>query len=174
MSLGGFTLLIRITRAVVSGGFYDSGTLYSKAEMELEGVLTAFDYRDLPKRLALKMKTFVSVNIEFSDVEVRSPDVDDDQPYIGKIQLRDRAHDEFYESDRMDIRCSVDVVLPVVMFQELKSMDGRWLQFETIHDMIQEPTKDQQTDHIVAFVKRCYFEVASARDESEPKLGVCP
>lgn len=170
MSLGGFTSLIRIVRTTVSGGLYDTGTSYSKAEMELEAVLTAFDYCDLPKRLPSNTKTFLSVKVEFSEADVRSSDVDDDQPYIGQIQLRDRAKDKFYENDEMDIRCSVDVVLPAAMLQQLRSMDGRCIQFETIHDVIQEPTKEQQTDHIVAFVKRCYFEVGEEIDDMERKL----
>jgi hypothetical protein len=38
-------------------------------------------------------------------------------------------------------------------------MSGDDITFETIHQLIENPTNDQKADHVVAFVKRAYFQV---------------
>ena len=42
-------------------------------------------------------------------------------------------------------------------------MRNDFIKFETIHEIINEPTERQQVDHVVALVKRVYFEAAAEK-----------
>lgn len=97
--------MVRMTRSTTIVGFGDSGTFLTSVQMEMEGTLLECEYRDLPARLSRKIKTFVSVDIEFTE----NPDwashvdvyTDDGDRYIGTLQLRDRMHERQSLSERV-------------------------------------------------------------------------
>lgn len=162
-------------------GFGDSGTFLGSVQMEMEGTLLECEYRDLPARLSRRIKTFVSVDIEFTD----NPDwaghvdvyTDDGDRYIGTLQLRDRMHERqsFSETDDTEVRAHVNILLPITALPRLMSLTGYDCRLDTVHDIVDDPTnrdaadddqlqeqqreqKAQTTDHVIAFVKRIYLE----------------
>jgi hypothetical protein len=45
------------------------------------------------------------------------------------------------------------------------------IKVQTIHEFIEEPTERQRTDHIVALVKRIYFEISPLHNETKARRG---
>ena len=167
MSLGGFTSSVQVTRSCVRGGFTDRGDPRVGAEMEFEGRLLVFHYGDLRERITRQTKTSVHVQIEFTDTQEVAWDIEDgDKPYIGTIQLFDHRTEENIDTE---IDAIVSITLPISMFQQLTLMEGKYIRFETIHDLIQNATEDQKQDQIVAFVKRVYFETTSDLEPEREK-----
>lgn len=168
MSLGGFTSLVQIARLCVSGGFTDHGQLRIGAEMELEGRLLVFLYGNLRERITRQTKTSVHVEIKFTEIKAASWNIEDEnKPYIGTIQLFDHTAEENVDTE---IDAIVKITLPMNMVQQLGLMQGRYVKLETIHDLIQSPTEDQKQNHVVALVKRVYFETTSGLEpETEKK-----
>ena len=159
-SLGGFESSVRIAKSSISGGFLENGKPYIKGEVELEGRLLVFHYGDLRERLTQQTKTGVGVKIEFTETQEVHWNVDNDEPYIGTISLLDHRAEPKPPTDQ-EIIAGVDITLPITMFHGLTLMGGGDIRFSTIHDLIERPTKDQELEHTVAFVKRVYFEPRS-------------
>jgi len=168
MTLGGFKSAVRITRSGFSGGFTEGGVPRVSADMELEGKLLAFHYGNLRERITHNTKSAVNVDIEFAeDQEIPVESEDEHKSYIGTIQLIDYSKEEDSFSD-VELGAVVRITLSIDMFFQLSLWEGKAINFETIHDIIKNPTEDQKTDHVVAFVKRVYFE-STAEPTPQPE-----
>jgi hypothetical protein len=144
MTLGGFTSLVNIKRSRFSGGFTDGKKPYFNAEMEMEGKLLVFHYGTLREQISRETKTSVSVEIEFTETQEVAVDTQgEDKAYIGTIQLFADENEEKYVDD-FEIGAVVRITLPIAMFSQLSSWEGKSIRFETIHDIIKHPTVDQK------------------------------
>jgi hypothetical protein len=163
-SVGGFAAVVRISRSTTTIGLGHDRAFRTSAQMELEGELLECHYRDLDTRLTRRTKTWVAVDIDFSENPDPTEYVQDyaegEDRYVGTIQLGDRVYDRefFQETDDTEVWAIVRLVLPLSAFQLLVPLIGRELRVDTVHDLIQSPTDDQKTDHVIAFVKRILFE----------------
>lgn len=184
MSIGGFSAMVRMTSHKTRIGFGDTGTFRGDAQMEMEGTLLECEYRDLAARLSHGIKTFVSVDIEFTEDPDWAGHVDvytnDGDRYLGTLQLRDRVYDKnsFSETDTTEVRAHVSILLPITALHSLIPLTGYVYRLDTVHDLIDDPTdagavrkvdeEDQgeleffrrarRTDHVIAFVKRICLE----------------
>lgn len=165
--MSSLTAIVYITIAKHSGGYNDGGIPIVRAQMELEGKLREFNYGNLKKRLTRDTKTSVYVDLEFTEEQEVSVDCEDkEKNYIGTIQLTEHEKDEHDDTEVGAIVCAK---LPIKMFPQLLLMEGKYIALETIHDIIKNPTEDQKTDHIVAFVKRVYFKISVDSPEQGKK-----
>ena len=157
MTLGGFTASVRITSVRLSGGLDDRGMPCVRADMEFEGKLLVFHYRDLKETLKSKTKCTVSVEIEFKEKKEVEPHFfrNREKQYIGTIQLFENQDEKETKDEANAI---VRVALPISMLPPLQAMKDDVIKFETIHDLVREPDTHQKADCIVALVKRIYFE----------------
>jgi len=134
----------------------------------LEGGLDELRYGDLRGRISREIESWVRVEIEFTE----SQEIDDRaegerQAYIGRIHLNDCR-----SKDKPDggLNAIVRIRLPLTMFHQLKLMEGKLITFDTIHDLIENPSEEQKQDHIIAFVKRAYFDTTTEFEtETEKK-----
>ena len=141
-TLGGFTSSVRVINYFVRGGVNERSEAFIGAEMELEGTIRAFHYKDLKESLPPTTKTFASIEIEFTEDQQPSWPVENtDRPYIGTIQLRDLRAEENSDTD---IVAFVRITLPFSMLQSLILMEGKSILFDTIQDFIDEPTPHQK------------------------------
>lgn len=180
MSMGGFAAMVRVTRSTTMVGFGDTGTFLNSVQMEMEGTLLECEYRDLSARLSRGIKTFVSVDLEFTE----NPDwaghvdiyTDDGDRYLGTLQIRDRMHDgqSFSETDDAEVRAHINILLPITALHRLMLLTAYDCKLDTVHDFVdvhnrdatnddqiqeqQRQQKAQKTDHVIAFVKRIYLE----------------
>jgi hypothetical protein len=119
VSLGGFTSVIQMRKCVVSGGFHETGVRYSDASAELEGQLVLFE-RGGVRRVFEPDAANVSVQITFSDEEISTWEVPDDQPYIGTISFSEIKSEDRPAQEQTLCRAHVDIVLPVNMFSLIR------------------------------------------------------
>lgn len=159
MTRGGFAAYVRCTRFEVSGGLsgakFKLNEPYVKGEMEFEGKFSEFHYKDLKKGLPNKIRPKATVLIEFTERQELEPYYSSrEHPFIGSMQYWEAEK----ETDNTVVH--VRVTLPISMVPLLHSMRNDLIKFETIHEIINEPTERQELDHVVALVKRIYFEVA--------------
>lgn len=163
MSRGGFTASVRITKTEVGGGFTNS-SLYNEARMELEGKLDTFWESLLESRIDRKAKASVSILIEFTKPQEITDRYDGGaKSYIGVIGLvdyRKREKNNFVDDDT-EMSAYVELTLPIEMLSQISLFEGKLITFDTIHDIVKNPTEDQKADGTVAFVKRVYFEVST-------------
>ena len=112
-----------------------------------------------------EIKATVSVEISFYETQVEELDYADveseewlgsDQRYMGVISI---IKDMTVGGGGVEIFVNVQINLPVQAYSELMLMNGKNIKFETIHDVIGAPSKNQREDNLVAMVKRVYFEV---------------
>jgi hypothetical protein len=149
MSLGGFTAIVEITRARVSGGFGDGGQVFNHAQMELEGKLSELFYGDFRGHIADHITASVDLVIDFTETQERSQELEDtDQAYIGHIRLT---------VAEKEIHAVVSITLPIAVFQQLSIFGDKKFLIDTIHDIIANPSECEKDKHIVAYVKRVYF-----------------
>jgi len=152
MTLGGFTAIATIVKARISGGLNDKGEEYIGADMELEGKLLVFHYGSLKDTLRQKTKAEAYIQIEFKEYQQQDNCYEDGETkYIGDIRLREEA---------TEVQTFVNITLPLSIFPILKSMKGENITFDTTHDMVNNPSRRQKADNIVALVKRAYFEIS--------------
>jgi hypothetical protein len=57
------------------------------------------------------------------------------------------------------------------VFPLLQAMGTDQILFDTIHDLIANPSERQQQDHVVAFVERVYFQRRIEEKVEEKKKG---
>lgn len=169
MSLGGFTAYVRCTRFEVSGGLHGAehrlNEPYLASEMELEGKFSEFHYKELEKGLPNKIHPKANVLIEFTERQELEPYYSSrEHPFIGSMRYWQA------EKDTDNTVVTVKVTLPISMVPLLHSMRNDFIKFETIHEIINEPTKRQQVDHVVALVKRVYFEAAAEKQSEQSEL----
>ncbi|MCP4683122.1 MAG: hypothetical protein GY864_12370 [Desulfobacterales bacterium] len=161
MTRGGFKSTVRIIKTWFSGRFVD-GIPRVFADMELGGKLLVFNYGNLRERITPDTKAEVSVEIEFrQDQEIPVEAENERESYIGTIRLSDYSQREADSSNDLELSVIVRINLPIDMFYQLSLWEGKAISFETIHDIIKNPTEDQKLDHVVAFVKRVHFETTA-------------
>lgn len=173
MSKGGFGAKVQVTSRMTMVGFGDSGAFLSgQTNIEMEGTITECWYRDLPERLPLGIKTFIALQIEFTEQpdRVQQLDIytDDGDRYIGALHLRDRKYDKssFAENDDMELRASISLLLPLAAFSQLELSAEQVYQLETVHDPIDDSTAAQKADHVIALIKRIYLQPVFGSSES--------
>ena len=162
MSKGGFRAYVRVTRVDLAGGLDGKGRPYEGAEMELEGKLLEFKYKNLmkspetdPLRKILKDGN-CSVYIEFVEEQQLGSEFEEegDQKHIGAIYLSGWGEGDIKAGP---IDSDIRLQLPFSMFSNLLSMRSNSIFLETIHDLIAAPTDDQREVEMVALVRRVYF-----------------
>jgi len=152
MTLGGFTSLVRIAEAKLGGGFGDGGTSFTNGEMKLEGKLLELNFGDYKGRIAKGVDISTYICVTFTENQERSWDLEDTtEAYMGKIH---------HDSSESPLAFSLKLTLPTIMFQRILALGDKNILFDTIHDKVQEPSEREKADHIVAYVKRVYFQRA--------------
>ncbi|RIK60668.1 MAG: hypothetical protein DCC63_03285 [Nitrospira sp.] len=165
-SLGGFTANLQIVRYCLSGGLKDDRRSFVAAEMELDGEIEELYYKDFRGPLPSKLKNLASVSIKFIDGQVVPADevaclIGEWEPassYIGSLQLSSRTENRAFCQNTPALLATVDIILPLSMMQPLALMQGKSIRFDTVHDLIANPTEAQKADHLIAFVKRVHFQ----------------
>lgn len=158
MSLGGFKVAVKIVRSQFGCGLDDKGIPISKASMELEGRLIELNYGNLEgDKLLFKKKTKVYADIEFTEKqEIDEGLSTSEKQYIGSIHYNENEKPMFDNEEQIIVR--IGMTLAYHAFSQLSSMAGRDIAVETIHDVVLNPDIRQKQDHIVALIKRAYFE----------------
>ena len=162
MFVGDMTSFVRISNYMVGTGIGNPGKQIYTYSMELEGKLLKFYYgrfRDQDRDEL--QKTTVYVQIEFTESSIT---IDDEENYIGKISLFEKQEKDVFEQNNL-LRITIN--LPVNIFSQLCLLEGKNFIFETVQDIINNPTDDQKTDRIIAFVKRIYIQVTPAEIKKE-------
>ncbi len=159
MSLGGFKAVVKIVRSQFGCGLGDKGVPISKASMELEGRLIELNYGNLNgDKLLFNKKTKVSIDIEFTEKQEIDEGIStDEKQYIGSIHYDKNEKPMFDSEEKIVVRIGMTLVYHA--FSQLFPMEGRDIVVETIHDIVVNPDSRQKQDHIVALIKRAYFEV---------------
>lgn len=153
MPIGGFQAIVKMHNYEFRCGFDDAGEPLKSANMELEGRLVEFSFGEFIQMLqeGHAKKVHVSLYIEFTGQQVINDRYsEEDKKYIGRIQA-------YQPSGEKTPVVYVSITLPYDLFSQICSVGEREITFDTIHDLITEPTEDQKTDHVVALVKRVYF-----------------
>lgn len=177
MTKGGFTAAVKIIRFDLCGGVSGEGRFFTRGEMELDGSLTELHYGDFKGALPPGTKSKVFIRIEFIDfyeVPLRIlgplPEESEEEParpYLGTLRFEDprtRTMTEEPPLRDMDLWAGFDIVLPLSMAHSLVLMEGKPILFDSIHDLITNPTEEQKVDRVVAFVKRVYFSIRARQE----------
>lgn len=168
MSAGGFTAYVNCKRVRVCGGYSGEQVPQLKSDMLFEGKLALFHYKDLKEGFPKNMlQPIVEVTVDFTEKQEHGPYPYysmNDQPFIGWIGY-------WEDEERRHASASVRVSLPISMVPLLQSMRNDLIQVETIHEIIEEPTERQRLNHVVALVKRIYFEIAVQQNDTKPRRG---
>lgn len=150
MSVGGFTSLVQIKLTKISGGFGDGGKPYTDGKMELEGRLLELDFGDIRGRINKSVEASTRIDISFTESHGRIEGLKGGaNAYIGTIHLNKSGS---------NIYASAKLVLPVAMFHQISVFGEKEFIFDTIHDKVEKPSEREQADHIIAYVKRAYFQ----------------
>ena len=166
MSAGGFTAYVNCKRFRVTGGLSGARNVpYVDSYMLFEGKVAVFHYKDLPHRFPNNLQPVVEVVVEFTEKQEFEPYFSTaDRPFIGSIRY---VEDE----QRRNAGANVRVTLPISLVPLLQSMRNDLIQVETIHEIIEEPTKRQRVDSVVALVKRIRFEIALQQNDTKSRRG---
>jgi hypothetical protein len=157
MSIGGFQAIVKIDNYMFRCGFGDRGEPCKSADMKLEGRLVGFTFGKPAEKLPHGKEVRVSLDIEFTEQQgINDWHSEEDKKYVGDIRV---------SSDEQMVW--VSITLPYDIFFQICSAGEREIIFETIHDLITEPTQDQKKDHVVALIKRVYF--SESRKDSKTK-----
>ena len=149
MSIGGFTAVVEVTEIRVSGGFGDGGQVFNEARMKLNGKLSDLHYGDFRGPIAKHITAWVNIVIHFMESQERLDLEDTDKAYIGDIRL---------DVSENAIRADVNIALPIAVFEQISVFGDKKIRFDTVHDIIASPSEREKADHVVAYVKRAYFE----------------
>lgn len=150
MTLGGFTSLVRITEAEIGGGFGDGGKPFTNGEMKLEGKLLELHFGDYEGRIPKGVDISTYIRVSFTESQERLWDLESTpEAYMGKIQ---------HDSSESILVFTLALTLPIIMFQQVLALGDKNILFDTIHDKVQKPSEREKADHIVAYVKRVYFQ----------------
>lgn len=167
MALREFEAIVRMIRLRTSGGFDENKSSFVSTKMEFEGRVTTFNYADLADlrdNLTEKYDSKVSIKIEFCDEKKQYDHFSDkEHPYIGTIEL----FREERETLKNKLSAYVEIYLPNSMLPILHQMRDEWIYFDTINDLIHNPTEHQKEKGCVALIKRVNFE--SYKAEETPK-----
>lgn len=139
--------LVNIRSARVGSGFSDGGQPFVKGHMELDGTVMGLFYREHRSVVSREMQTYLSVEIEFTESQERSEDIESHvrKAYIG------RCHMEITDKE---IRSLLRITLPIRMYRDILLLGQDQLVYETIQDA----TEGERTGHVVAYITRVYFE----------------
>lgn len=145
------TGLVNIHTAKLGGGFTDGGRPFVKAEMELRGTVMTLFHGEHRGQVAEGTQTSFSVEIDFTEEQTRSDDIEDHvtKAYIGLCHLR--------MIDK-EIRVSLRITLPMTMYQHILLLGREDIWCETIQDANESPTPQEHTNHVAAYVTRVYFD----------------
>ncbi len=160
MSLGHLTAFIQLDKARLSGGFSDGGRPFNNVVVKFTGRLSDLDYGEFRGPLPNTVKSSADIEIDFTDAQERDRDTeeygtgdleeeDTIKPYIGTIHLTTTEN---------ELHAQVFITLPIIMFHQLIALGEKEILLDTTYDIVTNPSEREKTDHIIAYVKRAYFE----------------
>ena len=161
MTLGGFAAYVRCTTVEVSGGLLDTRVPFVSTHMKFRGRVAMFKYEGMRNDVhgfPKDVEPTAEVSVRFTEKQELEQRYTTHERVIGTLS--------FWKNEKgpHDL-VGVDITLPVSMLVLLQSMRNDEIKIDTIHEFIKERTADQQTDRIVALVKRIYFAITVQHDD---------